>query len=336
MELRRCYDAATAEVEPPLAIVDMDALRANAANLVSRAAGKPIRVASKSVRCRAILEEVLAMDGFSGIMAFTLPEALWLARHQVSDDILVAYPTADRTALAALAADPHAAATVTVVVDSADHLDLIEKAAGDQRGDHPIRVCLELDAAYHALSGRVRVGARRSPVHAPEQAAALAREIGKRPGLVLAGIMAYESQIAGVGDDPPGRPLRARAIRAIQARSRAELAGRRAAVVRAVREVRPDLEFVNGGGTGSVEKTAAEEAAPRRTASWAWRGDLPRRRLPGLGQRRQDPPAAAVPAGRAVVRRGRGSRRGADSAAGERRRFARRGRPRLVSARQGR
>lgn len=260
MDLRRRYDAATADVEPPLAIVDMDALRANAAALAERAAGKPIRVASKSVRCRAILEEVLAMDGFAGIMAFTLPEALWLAGHDAGDDILVAYPTTDAHALAALAADAHAAATVTVMVDSADHLDLIDKVRGTHGGDHPVRVCLELDAAYHALGGRVRVGARRSPVHTPEQAAALAKEIARRPGLVLAGIMAYEAQIAGVGDDPPGRPLRARAIRAMQARSRAELAGRRAAAVRAVREICPDLEFVNGGGTGSVEKTTTEDA----------------------------------------------------------------------------
>ncbi|HEY7484254.1 MAG TPA: amino acid deaminase/aldolase [Streptosporangiaceae bacterium] len=256
MELRRRYDTATADLDPPFAIVDMDALRANAADLVRRARGKPIRVASKSVRCRAILEEVLATDGFAGIMAFTLPEALWLARRRTSDDILVGYPTTDRTALAALSADAHAAATVTVMVDSTDHLDLIEK----ELGEHPVRVCLDLDASYQALGGRIRIGARRSPVHTPRQAAALAREIVKRPGLRLAGIMAYESQIAGVGDDPPGRPARARAIRTMQARSRLELARRRAAVVRAVRDVRPDLEFVNGGGTGSVEKTAAEKA----------------------------------------------------------------------------
>jgi D-serine deaminase-like pyridoxal phosphate-dependent protein len=256
MELRRRYDAATAALEPPFAIVDLDALRANAANLVRRAAGKPIRVASKSVRCRAVLEEVLATDGFAGVMAFTLPEALWLAGHRISDDILVGYPTADRTALTALAADAHAASTVTVMVDSADHLDLIEKA----RADHPIRVCIDMDASYQALSGRIRVGARRSSVRTPKQAAALAQEIVRRPGLRLAGIMAYEAQIAGVGDDPPGRPARARAIRAMQAKSRLELARRRAAVVRAVRGIHPDLEFVNGGGTGSVEKTVAEKA----------------------------------------------------------------------------
>ncbi|MCO5971471.1 amino acid deaminase/aldolase [Actinoallomurus soli] len=256
MTLRKRYDLATSHLEPPFAIVDLAAFRSNAANLTRRAHGKPIRVASKSVRCRALLDEVLGMDGFAGVMAFTLPEALWLAEERVSDDILVAYPTADRQALARLAGDEHAAATVTVMVDCVEHLDLIEKATG---GARPVRVCLDIDAAWRAAGGRIRVGALRSPVRTPEQAAGLAREIGRRPGVRLVGLMAYESQIAGVGDDPPGKPVFSRAVRLIQARSRVELARRRGLIVQAVREV-ADLEFVNGGGTGSVEKTAAEKA----------------------------------------------------------------------------
>lgn len=255
MNLRERYDAATADLEAPLAIVDLEAFRANAADLVRRAAGKPIRVASKSVRCRALLDEVLAMDGFAGIMAFTLPEALWLAENEVSDDILVAYPTADRTALAALAADERAARTITLMVDSAEHLDMIEQSAAG----HPIRVCVDIDAAYRALGGKVRIGPRRSPLHSPAEVRAFAEQVVKRPGLQLVGLMAYEGQIAGVGDVPPGKPLMARAIREMQKRSRMELARRRAAIVRSVREL-TDLEFVNGGGTGSVEKTVAEKA----------------------------------------------------------------------------
>jgi D-serine deaminase-like pyridoxal phosphate-dependent protein len=257
LEPRQRYDSATVHLDPPFAIVDLDAFRANATELVRRAGGKPIRVASKSVRCRALLERVLGTDGFAGIMAFTLPEALWLAEAELSDDILVAYPTADRAALARLAGDPRAAAAVTVMVDSVEHLDLIESAV--PAASHRIRVCLDIDAAWHAAGGRVRIGARRSPVRTPDQAGALAREIVARPGLRLVGLMAYEAQIAGVGDLPPGKPLLGRAIRLIKARSRTELAARRAAVVAAVREV-TDLEFVNGGGTGSVEQTTTESA----------------------------------------------------------------------------
>jgi D-serine deaminase-like pyridoxal phosphate-dependent protein len=252
-------EVATAHLDAPFAIVDMAAFRANAAAMASRARGKPIRLASKSVRCRHLIEQTLAMDGFHGILAYTLPEALWLASHGTSDDIVVAYPTADRSALARLAADAAAAAAITVMVDCTDHLDLIEKAAAETASPQAVRVAIDIDAGYLALGGRFRAGARRSPIRTPDDAVALAKSIIARPGLRLVGMMAYEAQIAGVGDNPPGRPVYARAVRFMQRKSAAELAGRRSAIVAAVRSLTP-LEFVNGGGTGSLERTAAEPA----------------------------------------------------------------------------
>jgi D-serine deaminase-like pyridoxal phosphate-dependent protein len=240
-------------------VVDLAALRVNAAAMTRRAGGTPMRLASKSVRCRAVIERVLAMPGFRGVLAFTLPEALWLAASGTSDDIVVAYPTTDLRALAALAGDAAAAAVIAVMVDCAEHLDLIERAVATVADPAPVRVSIDIDAGYVALGGRLRAGARRSPVRTPGQAAALAAAITARPALRLAGMMAYEGQIAGVGDNPPGRPFYARAVRLMQRRSVAELAGRRAAIVAAVRAVAP-LEFVNGGGTGSLESTSAESA----------------------------------------------------------------------------
>ncbi|HEY7142841.1 MAG TPA: alanine racemase [Streptosporangiaceae bacterium] len=256
--LRR-YDEATAHLEPPFAVVDLAAMRANAAAMTARAAGKPIRLASKSVRCRELISQVLAMDGFRGILAFTLPEAMWLASSGTSDDIVVAYPSTDAGALARLAADRAAAAAITVMTDSPEHLDLIEKAIAAVPRPHPVRVAIDIDAGYEGLRGALRAGARRSPVRTPAQAAALATAVTARGSLRLAGLLAYEAQIAGVGDNPAGQPLRALAIRYLHRRSAAELAVRRAAIVAAVAEVAP-LEFVNGGGTGSLERTAAEPA----------------------------------------------------------------------------
>ncbi|MFD9130438.1 alanine racemase [Kitasatospora sp. NPDC059571] len=252
---RARLDRATAHLDAPLAVVDLAAFDANAADLVRRAAGKPIRVASKSVRCRALLERVLAMDGFAGIMSFTLAESLWLARagHR---DILLAYPSADRAAFAELTADPKLAGAVTVLVDDPAQLDLIDAARG---GTETVRVCLELDTSLHLLGGRLRVGARRSPLRTPEEVGALAELVQTRPGFRVVGLMAYEGHIAGVGDRLDGRPVRSRMVRLMQARARAELAARRAAVVHRLRQV-AELEFVNGGGTGSVESTVAEAA----------------------------------------------------------------------------
>jgi D-serine deaminase-like pyridoxal phosphate-dependent protein len=254
---RARYDKATAHLDAPVAIVDLDAFDANAVDLVRRAGGKPVRVASKSVRCRALLERVLAMDGFAGIMSFTLDESIWLARAGF-DDVLLAYPSADRAGFAELAADPKLAAAVTVMVDDPEQLELID--ASRAGGAEEIRLCLELDTALQLLGGRIRVGARRSPLREPARLAEMARSIARRPGFRLVGLMAYEGHVAGVGDAVAGSPVRSRAVRLMQRAARKELAARRAAVVRAVRAVEPGLEFVNGGGTGSVQHTAAEDA----------------------------------------------------------------------------
>jgi D-serine deaminase-like pyridoxal phosphate-dependent protein len=256
---RARLDAATADLEPPFAVVDLDAFDANAADLLRRAGGKPLRLASKSVRCRALQDRALAA-GFRGQLCFTLPEALWLAGHGARD-LLVAYPTADRTALRALAHGPHAG-TIAVMVDSVAHLDLVEAVV---EGGAPVRVAIDVDASWRALGGHLHVGVRRSPVHSPEGAAALARAIVARPALRLVGLMSYEAQIAGLGDRPPGRPWLGAVLRAVQRASARELAARRGAVVAAVRAVAP-LELVNGGGTGSVEGTAAEAAVTEVTA----------------------------------------------------------------------
>jgi D-serine deaminase-like pyridoxal phosphate-dependent protein len=256
-------ERATAGLEPPFAVVDLDAFWTNAADMERRAVPKPIRLASKSVRCRALQERVLARPGFAGTLAYTLPEALWLAEHGTRD-IVVAYPSTDRRALEALvtASAKRPESRVAVMVDCGAQLELIEAAgqrAGLDAGAAPVRVCLELDAGLWALGGRVRIGAKRSPVHTAAQAAALAREILARPRLRLVGMMAYEAQIAGLGDAPPGNRARALAIRALQAASARELATRRAAAVAAVSAL-TELELVNGGGTGSLHLTAREAA----------------------------------------------------------------------------
>jgi D-serine deaminase-like pyridoxal phosphate-dependent protein len=239
-------EAALGGIEPPFAAVDLDAFDHNARDLVRRARGKPLRVASKSVRCRALLERALAMAGFRGLMTFTLRESLWLHGHGFGD-LLLGYPTTDREALARIDGEP------VLMVDSADQLDLIRR---------PARVCIEFDTSLAV--GPARIGPKRSPLRTPEQARALARAIVARDGLELAGVMGYEGHVAGVGDSPPN-PLLAAGVRAMQRAAVAQVAERRAAVVAAVREV-AGVGFVNGGGSGSIDTTAAEPVVTEITA----------------------------------------------------------------------
>jgi D-serine deaminase-like pyridoxal phosphate-dependent protein len=259
--LQKRLDRATAHLETPIAAVDLAAFDDNAAELVRRAAGKPLRVASKSVRCRTLLERVLALPGWHGVMAYTLREAIWLVREGVTDDVLVAYPTVDRTAIRELTSDPKLTEAIAIMVDHPAHLDLVDQVTSP--GKRPeVRLCLDLDSSWKP--GPLHVGVRRSPVHSAAQAAVLARRLVARPGFRLVGMMSYEAQIAGVGDLPPNA-VRSRVIQVMQKSSFSELTRRRGDAVAAVREY-ADLEFVNGGGTGSVAATSADPAITEITA----------------------------------------------------------------------
>ena len=163
---RARYDAATAAHDPPFAIIDTAAFAANAADIAILAGETPVRVASKSVRCRGLLADVLTRPGFAGIMAYSLAEAVWLARSGLSRDILVGYPTTDRSAIDSLIADPGLRASITLMVDDVEQLNVIDSIV-PPRHRGPIRVCLDLDASWRPLGGLAHVGVRRSPLHDP-------------------------------------------------------------------------------------------------------------------------------------------------------------------------
>lgn len=250
--------AAIASRSGPVATIDLDALRHNALDLVVRSSGVPIRVASKSIRIRDVLDATFAVPGYRGILAFTLPEALWLAERH--DDIVLGYPTADRAALAALAADESAAARITLMVDDLAQLDLIDAVAPPSSRPR-LRVAIDADASWRApVLGHI--GVRRSPVHETADVSRLARAIVSRNGFALVGLMMYEAQIAGQPDAAGSGDA---VIRWMQRRSGQELVDRRGEIVSMLREIAP-LEFVNGGGTGSLEMTAADLAVTETTA----------------------------------------------------------------------
>ena len=187
-----------------------------------------------------------------------------MARRQGLEDLLLAYPTADTSALRELAlrsaADPDGAPLV--MVDCVEHLEAIEAVLGADAA--PVRVCIDIDASWRALGGRIEVGPSARPCTRPSRRWRW-RGRSRRPQIELDGLMAYEAQIAGVGDKPPGRPPPRRGDPLHAGRSRSELAERRAAIVAAIGEF-CELRVVNGGGTGSLETTAAEAAVTEVTA----------------------------------------------------------------------
>ncbi|MFD4367842.1 amino acid deaminase/aldolase [Rhodococcus sp. NPDC058521] len=248
--------AATDTFDPPLAALDLTTLRANAADLVRRADGTPVRIASKSVRCRAVLEIALGeglteANGFHGIMAYSLREAIWLVRSGARD-VLMGYPTTDRAALAELAGDRSLRDRITLMIDSPTHLDVI-RAAADAPG---VRVCIDVDSSLRV--GPIHIGVRRSPLRDPAEVAALAKKASAE-NFVVAGVMFYEAQIAGLPDTH-------RPVEWMKRASAKELSTRRGTVVNAVQEVVGELEIVNSGGTGSLEVSSADPTVTEVTA----------------------------------------------------------------------
>ncbi|MFD5648738.1 alanine racemase [Streptomyces sp. NPDC127039] len=250
--LQQVLHAAQANLgAPPYGVLDLAALRSNARELVAQAQGKPLRIATKSIRCLSVLDELLAIPGYRGLLTLTLAEALHLYGLGYRD-LLVGYPTTDQDALRRLAANEQACAAITLMFDSIEQLDLVD-AVLPPASRPVLRACLELDASLRV--GPMHIGSRRSPLFRPEELRDFAAAVAARPGFRPVAIMAYEAQLAGVYDG--GHSPRAHGVRLMQRSSRRELLPRRAAAVRAAREVFTP-EFVNGGGTGSIRYTAAD------------------------------------------------------------------------------
>lgn len=268
------WDRATAGLSAPLAVVDLDAFDANAADLVRRASGTPIRLATKSVRCRRLIERALASGGFHGVMAYAVAEALWLVDAGI-DDVFVAYPSVDRPALQRVREQQRAAAQICVAIDSTDHVDLLAGIPGDR----PLRVAIDVDASLRL--GPLHLGVRRSPLRTPGDAGAVARHAAER-GLRVVGAMFYDAQVAGMPDGP--------VLGVVKSRSVAQLRQRRGPVVAAIQDaIGDDLEFVNGGGTGSLDLMHADPVLTELAAGSGLYG-------PGLfdGYRTFRPRAAAA------------------------------------------
>jgi D-serine deaminase-like pyridoxal phosphate-dependent protein len=256
------YRRAIAGRPLPLAFVDLDAFDHNAGVLARLAGSKPIRAATKSLRCPALLRRVLARGpAFRGLMAWAVPEAAFLSV-QGFDDILVAYPSAQPAELQQAAELVKAGKRLCLTVDCAAHLELASRAA--LAAGTTLPVCLDLDVSTDY--GLLYFGTRRSPLRAPEQLQALARAVLATPGLRLDGILAYEGQLAGVPDDVAGARGRSAVVRALKRDSGRRVRRRRAQAVAAVRALAPELRFVNGGGTGSLGYTSGDASVTELTA----------------------------------------------------------------------
>lgn len=250
----------------PFAFVDLDLLARNINEVARRAAGKKVRLASKSLRCVAMLSRILAANPiFQGVMCYSAQEAAFLASRGF-DDLLVGYPCWQEQDITTVALAVCGGAHITLMVDSLEHVERIEAIAAQHNARIP--VCLEIDMSLDVPG--LHFGVWRSSIRTPEQARPVIERLLHTKHVYLDGMMGYEAQIAGVGDEFPGQAAKNRMVRWLKHRSEDEIVERRATVVALAKSLGVKLRFVNGGGTGSIDTTKQEAAVTEITVGSAF------------------------------------------------------------------
>ncbi len=250
----------------PFAYVDLDLFDENIRQIQRRAAGKRVRIATKSVRCVPLLERILnAGAPFKGLMCYSAREAVFLA-HQGFDDLLLGYPAWHDLEHSGLIDVARSGKRITLMVDSDEHVDHLARLAVEFHTE--LRVCIDIDMSTEYPG--IYFGVRRSPLRSPDSVLHICRRIASTDGVRLVGAMGYEAQIAGLPDNAPGRWAMNTIARILKQRSIPEVAQRRAAVIKTIADAGIPLEFVNGGGTGSIESTVAETSVTEITVGSAF------------------------------------------------------------------
>lgn len=239
----------------PLAFVDMDLLDENIQHHLSRRNGKKIRIASKSIRARGIMDHILRSDdAYQGIMSFTAEEALFLNECRM-DDILVAYPTVHIPHIRAVAERVRNGAKIWLMINQKEHIDLIAKAL--EGSSLKLPVCVDIDMSV-SLPG-IYFGVYRSSIRSLGDLKAISDYARQSNVVDIQGLMGYEAQIAGVGDEADGKTAMNLAIKALKRYAIPKISAFRKRSVELLEEAGWTLQYVNGGGTGSMESTCAED-----------------------------------------------------------------------------
>jgi D-serine deaminase-like pyridoxal phosphate-dependent protein len=265
------YKQAFEGVAMPFAFLDLDLLDDNIRQIVSRCGEKSIRLASKSLRSVAVIKHILEADvRFQGVMCFTAPEALYLAKrgldHHGAVDLLVGYPVWEPRHIEAVAEATQAGKHITLMVDSLAHVQHIAKIARQKEVRLPLCLDIDMSTDFPALDFALS----HSPIKTQAHALDVVKRIADSKYVWLDGLMGYEAQIAGVGDHYLGQRFKKNLIKLLKRRSVPKVTQRRAELVEAIQALGLSLRFVNGGGTGSMSTTCNEPTVTEVTVGSAF------------------------------------------------------------------
>jgi len=238
----------------PLAFLDIELLDANIAAILQRAGKTNIRIASKSIRSRYVLEHIFKSSAqFKGIMCYTAAEAAWLATSGF-DDLLVGYPCMNIHDLKLVAEQIKAGKKIVLMVDHQDQVNLLNQIGTDIGIE--FSVCIDIDMSTDFR--RLHFGVYRSPLHTLDDVKSFVSSIKHYKQIKIKGVMGYEAQIAGLGDHVKGGSMKNSTIRLLKKRSKKDYYKRRGEIVQWLLAEGFELDIINAGGTGSIEWSIEE------------------------------------------------------------------------------
>ena len=253
--------SAIEEKEFPLAMVDLDAVDKNFSfySDIVKASNKKIRIASKSIRMPYLLRYLLDKDKelFSGIMCYRMEEAKYLFGIGFND-LLLAYPEVSSKALNSFAALKKSGCKISMVVDSVEHLQLVDDIAREYHTK--LDIIIELDGSLKMFDSKVNLGVRRSSIKNLEDLKERLWFIQSKKNLNLKGVMLYEAQVAGLADQSPWNVFQNPFKSKIKEVSIPKVEEFRQKSLDLIRENGFNPEILNGGGSGSIKTSVQDKS----------------------------------------------------------------------------
>ncbi len=241
------------KIPRPFAALYLPALQKNIHDIAKRAKNIPIRIASKSVRCQWVLDYTLKQNAqYQGLMTYHLEETLWLSEKGF-DNLLLGYPYTFKNSFLPLIEYIKNGKNITFMADLPIHLEILNELG--KKLNVKVPICLDLDMSTDF--GFVWFGVKRSSIRTLEDLKLRIKHIQNLKNIDLKGIMGYEAQIAGLGEKQSDW-IKKLAIPFLKSLSIKKLAERRKKMFDFIQNEGFQLTIVNGGGTGSIEKTIEE------------------------------------------------------------------------------
>ena len=237
----------------PLAYVDLDLLEQNARDIASRLISKKIRIGTKSVRSRAVLDLLLKWNPLNeGCMTISSGEAVWLSKLGYKN-LVVGYPTVNMNEIKDVLESVRQGSTITLMADSKNHLDRYQRLA--HQAGVKLSIWLDVDAST-PIPG-IYFGVHRSSLTNLDRVRELVENHESYTNLLISGFMSYEAQIAGL-QDRPVQTWQGPLVRWLKRRSVRLVRQRREQVFQILLKAGLKIERINGGGTGSLSTTTVD------------------------------------------------------------------------------